>query len=124
MVESKDRRSIATSICLPDGRVPTGRNHRAATPRVHSCRWTTAKCSTFARQCSVWPAAMTLDQVLALAVVLGMVVLFVWDRLRYDLVALLALLVAMGVGIVPPDKAFSAWLWPFRLDSKRGRSGG
>jgi di/tricarboxylate transporter len=49
---------------------------------------------------------MTLDQALALAVVLGMVVLFVWDRLRYDLVALL---VAMGVGIVPPDKAFAGF---------------
>jgi di/tricarboxylate transporter len=52
---------------------------------------------------------MTLDQALALIVVLGMVVLFVWDRLRYDLVALLALLVAMGVGIVPPDKAFAGF---------------
>ena len=59
--------------------------------------------------CSVWLASMTLDQALALAVVLGMVALFVWDRLRYDLVALLALLVAMGVGIVPPDKAFTGF---------------
>lgn len=33
-------------------------------------------------------------------------VLFVWGRIRYDLVALLALLVALAVGIVKPDDAF------------------
>src|SRR5690606_17559096 len=35
--------------------------------------------------------------------------LFAWGRLRYDLVALLALLAAVAVGIVPPDQAFSGF---------------
>ena len=35
--------------------------------------------------------------------------LFVWGRLRYDLVALLALLAAIAAGIVPADKAFSGF---------------
>jgi di/tricarboxylate transporter len=35
-----------------------------------------------------------------------MVTLFVWNRLRHDLVALLGLLVAMACGVVPLDKAF------------------
>jgi di/tricarboxylate transporter len=52
---------------------------------------------------------MTLDQALAFAIVLGMVALFVWDGLRYDLVAMLALLVAMTAGIVPPEKAFEGF---------------
>src|ERR671929_2052858 len=49
---------------------------------------------------------LTLDQALILAILVGMVVLFIWDRLRYDMVALLALLAAMAAGIVPPEKAF------------------
>src|SRR5262245_55465995 len=32
--------------------------------------------------------------------------LFVWGRLRYDLVAMLALLASIAVGIVPADRAF------------------
>ena len=35
--------------------------------------------------------------------------LFVWGRLRYDLVAVLALLAAIVAGIVPYDKAFSGF---------------
>jgi len=52
---------------------------------------------------------MTIDQVLVLAVLAGMVALFIWNRLRYDLVALLALLTAMAAGIVPTDKAFTGF---------------
>lgn len=52
---------------------------------------------------------MTLQQALAFAVLGGMMVLFVWGKLRYDVVALLALLVAVLVGIVPYDKAFSGF---------------
>src|SRR5262249_6932197 len=55
------------------------------------------------------PAAMTLQQYLAFAVIAGMMILFVWGRLRYDVVALLTLLVAIAVGIVPHDKAFSGF---------------
>lgn len=49
---------------------------------------------------------MTTAQILAFAVIGGTMALFLWGRLRYDLVALLALLVAIGVGVVPYDKAF------------------
>ena len=38
---------------------------------------------------------MTLQQALAFAIVVGMMGLFVWGRLRYDLVALLALFAAV-----------------------------
>ena len=52
---------------------------------------------------------MPLQQYLAFAVIGGMMILFVWGRLRYDVVALLTLLVAIAVGIVPYDKAFSGF---------------
>ena len=49
---------------------------------------------------------MTLDQALAFAIILGTIVLLIWDRIRYDLVALLALLAAVTCGIVPAEEAF------------------
>ena len=49
---------------------------------------------------------MTLDQAYAFGIIGAVIALLIWDRLRYDLVALLALLVAVGVGIVKPDDAF------------------
>ena len=52
---------------------------------------------------------MTLDQALAFAIVIAMMALFIWGRLRYDLVALLALLATIAAGIVPPEKAFSGF---------------
>ncbi len=52
---------------------------------------------------------MTFGQTAALAILGGMIALFVWNRLRYDLVALLGLIVAVGVGIVPPEKAFDGF---------------
>jgi di/tricarboxylate transporter len=52
---------------------------------------------------------MTQDQILAFAVIAGMMVLFVWGRIRYDLVAGLALLAAILVGVVPFDQAFSGF---------------
>jgi len=52
---------------------------------------------------------MTLDQGLAFAVLGGAMALFLWNRLRYDVVALLALLVAVAVGVVPREKAFSGF---------------
>jgi len=52
---------------------------------------------------------MTLDQALAFAIVIAMMALFIWGRLRYDVVALLALLAAIAAGIVPPEKAFSGF---------------
>jgi len=52
---------------------------------------------------------MTLHQGLAFAVILGMMALFVWGRLRYDVVALLALFIAVVVGIVPAKDAFTGF---------------
>jgi hypothetical protein len=52
---------------------------------------------------------MTLDQAFAFAIVIGMMAMFVWGRLRYDLVAVLALLASVATGIVPADEAFSGF---------------
>src|SRR6266511_3342592 len=52
---------------------------------------------------------MTLPQALVFAVLAATMVMFIWGRLRYDLVALLSLLAALVVGIVPYDKAFAGF---------------
>ena len=52
---------------------------------------------------------MTTSQILAFAILVAMMLLFVWGRLRYDIVAALALLASLFVGIVPYDKAFSGF---------------
>ncbi len=46
---------------------------------------------------------------MAFTVLAGMMVLFIWGRLRYDLVAGLALLAAVFTGIVPHKTAFSGF---------------
>ena len=38
-----------------------------------------------------------------------MMAMFVWNRLRYDLVALLGLLIAVACGIVPVEEAFAGF---------------
>jgi di/tricarboxylate transporter len=52
---------------------------------------------------------MTSAQMLSIAIILLMMVAFIWGRLRYDLVAALALLLALAVGVVPLDRAFSGF---------------
>ncbi len=52
---------------------------------------------------------MTLDQGLAFTIVVAMMALFAWGRWRYDLVAVLALLVSVAVGIVKPSEAFKGF---------------
>lgn len=52
---------------------------------------------------------MTLPQGLAFAIVGLMMGLFVWGRLRYDVVAMLALTAAVIVGIVPAKEAFTGF---------------
>jgi di/tricarboxylate transporter len=52
------------------------------------------------------------DQILTFVLLFGMSVLFLWDRLRYDLIALIALLAAVAGGIVPADKAFAGFANP------------
>lgn len=48
-------------------------------------------------------------QIAAILIVVGMLALFVWDRWRYDVVALVALLVAVLSGIVPQRDAFQGF---------------
>ncbi len=50
-----------------------------------------------------------LDQAFAFAIILGTMGLLIWGRIRYDLVALLALLTSVACGIVKPDQAFSGF---------------
>ena len=52
---------------------------------------------------------MTFAQASAFFLVGAMMVLFIWGRLRYDLVAMLALLAGVLLGVVPADKAFSGF---------------
>ena len=52
---------------------------------------------------------MTLPQILSIATLAGMMALFVWGRFRYDVVAVIALLVSMALGLVGPDKAFTGF---------------
>ena len=52
---------------------------------------------------------MTLQQTFAFSILAAMMALFVWGRLRYDLVAVLALMASVIAGIVPYDKAFTGF---------------
>jgi di/tricarboxylate transporter len=52
---------------------------------------------------------MTVDQILAFSVIGCTMALFIWGRLRYDLVAALALLASVLLGVVPVDRAFSGF---------------
>jgi di/tricarboxylate transporter len=52
---------------------------------------------------------MTVQQGFAFGIVGVMMVLFVWGRLRYDVIAMLALFASVVTGIVPADKAFSGF---------------
>ena len=52
---------------------------------------------------------MTLPQALAFSVVGGAVVFFAWGRFRYDVIALIALLTGVVVGVVPAKNAFSGF---------------
>jgi di/tricarboxylate transporter len=52
---------------------------------------------------------MNTPQALAFALLGAMMLLFIWGRIRYDLVAVLALLAAVALGLVEPDEAFSGF---------------
>jgi di/tricarboxylate transporter len=55
---------------------------------------------------------LTLHQIEALAIIAGMLILFLSDRLRYDLVGASALSAATLLGVVPAHKAFSGFSSP------------
>ena len=52
---------------------------------------------------------MTLSQILPFAIIGAAVAMFVWGRFRYDLVAIVALLLAVVLGVVPAGEAFSGF---------------
>ncbi|MFS0771654.1 SLC13 family permease [Sphingomonas sp. 1P08PE] len=52
---------------------------------------------------------MTLPQYLSIATLIGMMALFLWGRFRYDVVAIIALLAALALGIVSPKEAFTGF---------------
>lgn len=52
---------------------------------------------------------MALNQALAFAVLAATMILFIWGRIRYDLVAVLAPLAAVFTGIVPAEQAFTGF---------------
>ena len=52
---------------------------------------------------------MTAQQALAFAIIAGAVAMFAWGRFRYDLVALVALLIGVTTGLVKPKAAFTGF---------------
>jgi di/tricarboxylate transporter len=52
---------------------------------------------------------MTLLQSYSFAIIIGMMVLFIWGKLRYDVVAMLALAASLAAGTVAPQDAFSGF---------------
>ncbi|MBL8669851.1 MAG: SLC13 family permease [Alphaproteobacteria bacterium] len=55
---------------------------------------------------------LTHDQILCAAILVGVLALLLWGRIRYDVVALIALLAAVAAGIVAPSRAFSGFGHP------------
>lgn len=55
---------------------------------------------------------MTQDQILTFAVIGITVVLFIWNKWRFDIIALMSLFAAVVVGIVPVKDAFSGFADP------------
>jgi len=58
------------------------------------------------------PMSYTGDQAIIAIVLAVTLALFAWGRLRYDLVAVLALLASVGLGLVPAGEAFSGFGHP------------
>ena len=52
---------------------------------------------------------MSVEQLLAVALIVGMMAVFVWGRIRYDIVAVGALVAGLALGVVPLDAAFSGF---------------
>ena len=52
---------------------------------------------------------MTTPQLLSVSLVAAMMAAFLWGRLRYDIVAMLALLAGVAIGIIPAGEAFKGF---------------
>ena len=55
---------------------------------------------------------MTNDQILLFSILFFVFALLIWGRWRYDLVAFSALVIALIVGVVPKEDAFSGFGHP------------
>ena len=55
---------------------------------------------------------MTVDQTILFGLLFLVFVLLLWGRIRYDLVAFCALLMAVVLGVVPVNEAFSGFGHP------------
>jgi di/tricarboxylate transporter len=55
---------------------------------------------------------MSSEQVTLLAILIGMIALFIWDRLRHDFVSIAALLACVIAGLVPAGEAFAGFGHP------------
>ena len=55
---------------------------------------------------------MTTPQLLSVSLVAVMMAAFLWGRLRYDIVAMLALLAGVAIGIIPAGEAFKGFAKP------------
>lgn len=56
-----------------------------------------------------WGWRVNFDQFLSVGLIIAMMAVFVWGRIRYDLVAVGALLAGLALGIVPLDLAFTGF---------------
>ena len=52
------------------------------------------------------------DQTLAFGVLLAALLLFVWSKIRHDVVAVLVLLATVSAGLVSPEDAFNGFGHP------------
>jgi len=52
---------------------------------------------------------MTYEQTMIFSIIVATMALFLWGRFRYDLVAMMALLASVLLGLVPADKAFEGF---------------
>ncbi|RMF08501.1 MAG: SLC13 family permease [Alphaproteobacteria bacterium] len=55
---------------------------------------------------------MTADQIAIFLILFASLLLFAWGRLRYDLVALIAMIATVALGLVPADEALSGFGHP------------
>lgn len=55
---------------------------------------------------------MSADQALAFAILFGALALFVWSKIRHDVVAILVLLATVAAGLVSPEQAFGGFGHP------------
>jgi di/tricarboxylate transporter len=58
---------------------------------------------------------MTPPQILIFAVIAAMLLLFLWSRLRHDVVAFAALMACVVVGLVPAADAFDGFAHPAEI---------